>query len=114
MIPKGASVGFAHITTSLNTSVWGKDAANFDSNLCRHPDESYTDDCKFTTFSHGVHKFLGRGLAMVHLKVIVALLLTEFDVTLLEEGLPPLDFERATLTQRERLVMVSIIRRVRD
>ena len=109
-IPKGASVGFAHITSSLDTSIWGENAAVFDSELRRYSEESYTDDYKFSTFSHGVHKCPGREMAMIHLKITVALLLTEYEVRL-PEKIPPLDFERATLAQREGAVMVSITQR---
>jgi cytochrome P450 len=112
-IPKGASVGFAHITSSLDTSIWGENAGVFDSDLRRYSEESYTDDYKFTTFSHGVHKCPGRELAMIHLKITVALLLTEYEVRL-PERIPPLDFERATLAQREGAVMVSITQRQRQ
>lgn len=109
-IPNDSSVGFAHITSSLDTSVWGKDAGVFDSDLSRHSEESYTDDYKFTTFSHGVHKCPGREFAMIHLQTTVALLLVEYNVEL-PEKIPSLDFERATLAQRESAVMVSIKRR---
>mmetsp|Transcript_14022 Transcript_14022/g.35280 ORF Transcript_14022/g.35280 Transcript_14022/m.35280 type:complete len:493 (+) Transcript_14022:34-1512(+) len=106
-IPKESSVAFAHITSSLDSDLWGEKAGVFDSDLQRYSDESYHDDYKFTTFSHGVHKCPGRELAMIHLKLTVALLLTEYDVVL-PESIPPLDFERATLAQRHAPVMVSI------
>ena len=109
-IPKESSVAFAHITSSLDSSVWGENAANFDPNLSRYSDEPYMDDYKFTTFSNGVHKCPGRELAMILLKLTMALLLTEYDVGL-PEKISPLDFERATLAQREGPVMVSIVRR---
>ena len=109
-IPKGSSVGFAHITSSLDTSIWGKDAATFDSSLSRYAEETYADDYKFTTFSHGIHKCPGRDLSMIHLTMTVAFLLKEYEVKL-PEKIPPLDFERATLAQREGAVMVSITRR---
>jgi cytochrome P450 len=109
-IPKGSSVGFSHITSSLDASIWGKDSRVFDSDLRRHSEESYTDDYKFTTFSHGVHKCPGRELAMIHLETTVALLLTEYEVGL-PDKIPSLDFERATLAQREEPVMVSIEKR---
>jgi len=109
-IPKESSVAFAHITSSLDSSMWGKTARVFDSDLSLYPDESYLDDYKFTTFSHGVHKCPGRELAMIHLKITVALLLKEYDVEL-PDHIPPLDFERATLAQREAPVIVSITKR---
>ena len=106
-IPKESSVGFAHITSSLDTSIWGENASGYDSDLNRYSDECYFDDYKFTTFSHGVHKCPGRELAMIHLKITVALLLTKYKVEL-PETISPLDFERATLAQREGPVMVKI------
>ena len=112
-IPKESSVGFAHITSSLDTSIWGEEASVFDSDLCRYSDELYSDDYKFTTFSHGVHKCPGRELAMIHLKITVALLLTEYDVKL-PDKISPLDFERATLAQREGPVMVTITQQQRE
>eukprot|EP00536_Pseudo-nitzschia_multiseries_P010226 jgi/Psemu1/297512/fgenesh1_pm.305_\ len=98
-IPKGATVGFAHITSSLDPTIWGKNAASFDAGLDQCPDDRYEDDYKFTTFSNGTHKCPGRVLAMIKLHVTVALLLTEYDVEL-PDNLPALDFERATLAQR--------------
>jgi len=112
-ITKGASVAFSHITSSLDTSIWGENAGVFDSDLRRYSEESYTDDYKFSTFSHGVHKCPGREMAMIHLKITVALLLTEYEIKL-PEKIPPLDFERATLAQREGAVMVSITQRHRQ
>mmetsp|Transcript_2603 Transcript_2603/g.5647 ORF Transcript_2603/g.5647 Transcript_2603/m.5647 type:complete len:556 (-) Transcript_2603:240-1907(-) len=109
-VPKGSSVGFAHTTSSLDSSIWGNDAASFDSDLSRYPNELYTDNYKFTTFSNGTHECPGRSLAMIQLQVTIAFLLTEYDVTL-PEKIPALDFERATLAQREEPVMVSIVRR---
>jgi cytochrome P450 len=103
-IPKGSTIAFAHIASSLDTSIWGEDAAVF--NL-RRPEDFYMDDYKFTTFSHGVHKCPGRELAMIQLQAVVAILLTEFDVSL-PEPIPKLGFERATLAQRDGPVMVSI------
>ena len=110
-IPKGSSVGFTHIVSSLDTNIWGDNAAVFDSS-CHHSEELYMDEYKFTAFSHGVHKCPGRQLAMIQLQVTLALLLTEFDVSLPpDEPIPPLSFERATLAQRDGPVMVSIQRR---
>ena len=103
-IPKGSTIAFAHIASSLDTSIWGEDAAVF--NL-RRPEDLYMDDYKFTTFSHGVHKCPGRELAMIQLQAVVAILLTEFDVSL-PKPIPSLCFERATLAQRDGPVMVSI------
>mmetsp|Transcript_27444 Transcript_27444/g.30793 ORF Transcript_27444/g.30793 Transcript_27444/m.30793 type:complete len:513 (-) Transcript_27444:925-2463(-) len=108
-IPKGSTVGFAHIASSLDTSIWGNDATVFDSNLHR-PAELYADDYKFTTFSHGIHKCPGQELAMIHLQALVAILLTKYDVSL-PENIPNLCFERATLAQRNGLVRVKIRRK---
>lgn len=108
-IPKGSTVGFVHIASSLDTSLWGNDAKVFDSNL-RRPESLYNDDYTFTAFSHGVHKCPGRDIAMIHLQVVVAVLLTGYDV-LLPGTVPNLCFERATLAQRKGPVMVSIIRK---
>ena len=109
-IPEGSSVGFAHITSSLDKSIWGEDASSFDTDLSRYSEELYMDDYKFTAFSHGTHKCPGQELAMIQLKMTVALLLTEYEV-MLPDKISPLDFERATLAQREGAVMVIINRR---
>jgi hypothetical protein len=52
-IPKGASVGFAHIASSWNPELW-KDPHHLDTT--NRSGDLYQDEYKFTTFSHGVHK----------------------------------------------------------
>ncbi|VEU34013.1 unnamed protein product [Pseudo-nitzschia multistriata] len=111
-ISRGTTVGFAHTTSSLDPSIWGADAARFDAGLDRYPEDKYQDDYSFTTFSNGTHRCPGRVLAMVQLQLANALLLAEYEVEL-PETLPALDFERATLAQREGPVLVSITKRTR-
>jgi cytochrome P450 len=107
-IPKGASVGLAHIASSLNDKVWTHaetlDTTGRDYAL-------YQDEYKFTTFSHGVHKCPGQQLALVLVQCTVASLLQYCDIEL-HDILPPLSFERATLAQRKGPVYVTIQRQV--
>lgn len=105
-IPQGSTVGLAHIATSLDTTVWGDAAADFELSLSERAD-LYEDEYKFTTFSHGVHRCPGQQLALVMLQLTVAVLLEEYDVKL-PDHFPPLCFERATLAQRKGPVMVYI------
>jgi cytochrome P450 len=114
-IPKGSSISLSHIVTHRDTSIWGNDASEFDissssrlNNSRRGDDvDLYRDEYKFTTFSHGVHICPGQQLALLILQLIVAVLLVEYEV-ILPDDIPPLDFERATLAQRAKPVMVTI------
>ena len=104
IIPKGSSIGLAHIATSWNPDIW-KDPHHLDTT--NRLDDLYRDEYKFTTFSHGVHKCPGQQLAMVILESCLAILLQHYQITL-PKNMPPLSFERATLAQRQGPVMVTI------
>lgn len=106
-ISKGSSVSLSHISTHLDRSIWGTDAAEFNLSPSTSRDDLYRDEYKFTTFSHGVHVCPGQQLALLMLQLIVSVLLVEYDVKL-PDPIPKLDFERATLAQRERPVVVKL------
>jgi cytochrome P450 len=114
-IPKGSTVALTHIATSLDTGIWGDDAASF--NVSEGTEQLYRDEYRFTAFSHGIHKCPGQQLALLLMEGTLAILLTDHDVTFPTAGtattptLPPLCFERATLAQRRGPVRVSIARK---
>lgn len=105
-LPVGASIGMTHVTLGLQPTLWGENAERFD--LTGHSLDMYQDEYRFSTFSNGLHKCPGQPLAVVILQLTVSLLLVEYDI-LLPSVLPPLSFERATLAQREKPVMVKVV-----
>eukprot|EP00038_Savillea_parva_P014451 m.1295 g.1295 ORF g.1295 m.1295 type:complete len:274 (-) comp280_c1_seq1:155-976(-) len=98
-VPHGAYIGISHIVPHLDKAVWGDEAASF------RPFDNFgdiktpPDDYAFTAFSHGVHRCPGRMLATLQMTVVLAIVLSRFDVTC-PGKIPPLCFEKATLAQR--------------
>lgn len=126
VIPKGASIGLAHIASSLDTRIWGPNAKRFDTtsttisstkndknnNTNKKEESLYDDEYKFTTFSHGVHKCPGQQIALVLLQCTMSILLHKYDIVVpSKKDIPSISFERATLAQRDGPVNVTMKRK---
>ncbi|RLN93619.1 hypothetical protein BBJ28_00017397 [Nothophytophthora sp. Chile5] len=82
-VPAGTDVGLAYLTTARLTSVWGPDAASFVPERFLDPETGKLLEklpTKLTAFNPGPRVCVGRNLAMLELKTVVACLLGRFRV----------------------------------
>ncbi|CAH0474087.1 unnamed protein product [Peronospora belbahrii] len=80
-VPKGTNVGMCHFGAARRTEVWGPDAAEFKPE--RFVDAKtgkllHTPSAKFNAFSGGQRVCIGKALAMLEMKLVIAILLGRF------------------------------------
>ena len=108
LIPQGSTIALTHLSSSLNPEYWvDPQRLDLDLKSPHRSKELYENDYIFNVFSHGIHKCPGQRLAIVLLQCTVAILLSDYDITL-PKPIPPLCFERATLAQRQGSVNITI------
>jgi len=82
-VPKGTNIGMCHFGTGRRTEVWGPDAKEF-------KPERFIDDkgkllptpaAKFNAFSGGPRVCVGKALAMLEMKLVIATLIGRFHFT---------------------------------
>ena len=113
-LPQGSYIAASHILPHL-------DARNYEDPILFHPARflgtkqgSTYDAYTFTTFSHGLHHCPGRRFAMLLMRLVVATLVTRFQLSTEQRQIPRMSFARATLGQREGAFMVVFsLRRAR-
>lgn len=82
-VPKGVNIWFSVLSFQTDPEIWGPDAyefkpdrfANGMSGACQHPH-------LYMPFGFGPRQCLGLNLAMVELKILIALLLSNFSLSL--------------------------------
>lgn len=83
-VPKGTTVGMCHFGAARRTEVWGPDAAAFrperfiDANTGKL---LHTPVAKFNAFSGGQRVCVGKALAMLEMKLVIATLVGRFHFT---------------------------------
>ena len=113
-IRKNYVIAISHITTHRDPSIWGLDALNYRQDRWEKRKENTrsmgvpVDEYKYTTFSQGVHKCPGEGLALSMMEMMLAILLVRNAKLVDKEHLPNVSFERATLAQRDGKVPITI------
>jgi cytochrome P450 len=118
----GDTVALAHITVHRSPRLWGDGRSSREpgSACATAPDafaphrsqwDSNPDQYTHTTFSHGVHRCPGEGLALLIIQCILTELLAGAWDCSVEGSMPALSWERATLAQRSSPVAVRVRRR---
>ena len=104
----GEVIAVSHIAPSLNTTLWGDNASNYDPNRKEWTDQDvYPSEYKFSAFSQGLHRCPGQKAALYIMQINLAILSDLYSVEFVGE-VPDISFERATLAQRDGNVCVRI------
>ena len=104
----GEVIAVSHIAPSLNTSLWGDNASNYDPNRKEWTDQDdYPSEYKFSAFSQGLHRCPGQKAALYIMQINLAVLTDLYSIEFVGE-VPDISFERATLAQRDGNVCVRI------
>ncbi|KAL4128882.1 hypothetical protein PRIC2_007862 [Phytophthora ramorum] len=80
-VPKGTNVGMCHFGAARRTEVWGPDAAEFKPERFVDPVTGkllHTPMAKFNAFSGGQRVCVGKALAMLEMKLVIATLVGRF------------------------------------
>ncbi|TDH68645.1 hypothetical protein CCR75_009074 [Bremia lactucae] len=83
-VPKGTTVGLCHFGAARRTEVWGPDASAFKPERFIDPYTGKllsTPAAKFNAFSGGQRVCVGKTLAMVEMKLVIATLVSRFHFT---------------------------------
>ena len=104
----GEVIAVSHIAPSLNTTLWGDNASNYDPNRKEWTDQDvYPSEYKFSAFSQGLHRCPGQKAALNIMQINLAILSDLYSIEFVGE-VPDISFERATLAQRDGNVCVRI------
>jgi hypothetical protein len=104
----GEVIAVSHIAPSLNTTLWGDNASNYDPNRKEWTDQdAYPSEYKFSAFSQGLHRCPGQKTALYIMQINLAILSDLYSIEFVGE-VPDISFERATLAQRDGNVCVRI------
>ncbi|GMF18821.1 unnamed protein product [Phytophthora lilii] len=80
-VPKGTNVGMCHFGAARRTEVWGPDAAEFKPERFIDAETGkllHTPTAKFNAFSGGQRVCVGKALAMLEMKLVIATLVSRF------------------------------------
>ncbi|EEY63452.1 cytochrome P450, putative [Phytophthora infestans T30-4] len=83
-VPKGTNVGMCHFGAARSTEVWGPDAAEFKPERFIDPETGKllrTPTAKCNAFSGGPRVCVGKALAMLEMKLVIATLVGRFHFT---------------------------------
>ncbi|KAG7390664.1 hypothetical protein PHYPSEUDO_007126 [Phytophthora pseudosyringae] len=83
-VPKGTTVGMCHFGAARRTEVWGPDAAEFKPERFIDGETGkllHTPTAKFNAFSGGQRVCVGKALAMLEMKLVIATLVGRFHFT---------------------------------
>ncbi|KAG3121250.1 hypothetical protein PI124_g1159 [Phytophthora idaei] len=83
-VPKGTNVGMCHFGAARRTEVWGPDAAEFKPERFIDPETGkllHTPAAKCNAFSGGQRVCVGKALAMLEMKLVIATLVGRFHFT---------------------------------
>jgi cytochrome P450 len=118
----GDTVALTHIAVHRSHRLWGPDATSAKAAAAcsaspeefapgRHQWNATPDQYTHTTFSHGVHRCPGEGLALLIIQCVLAEVLGGEWECCVEGKMPALSWERATLAQRSSPVAMRVRRR---
>ncbi|ETO71760.1 hypothetical protein F444_11949 [Phytophthora nicotianae P1976] len=83
-VPKGTNVGMCHFGAARRTEVWGSDATEFKPERFIDPETGkllQTPAAKNNAFSGGQRVCVGKALAMLEMKLVIATLVSRFHFT---------------------------------
>jgi cytochrome P450 len=121
-VHQGDTLALTHIAVHRSQRLWGDDGGGpTTAPACTAAPEAFAparsqwnaapDQYTHTTFSHGVHRCPGEGLALLIIQCVLAEVLAgEWDCSV-EGQVPALSWERATLAQRSAPVVMRVRRR---
>jgi cytochrome P450 len=121
-VAPGETVAMTHIAVHRSHRLWGDDSVGLKSAAaCAVSPEVFApsrpqwnaapDQYSHTTFSHGVHRCPGEGLALLIIQCVLAEVLGGAWECSVEGQMPALSWERATLAQRSSPVVMRVRRR---
>uniref|UniRef100_A0AAV1TSA2 Cytochrome P450 n=1 Tax=Peronospora matthiolae TaxID=2874970 RepID=A0AAV1TSA2_9STRA len=106
-IPKNTDIGIALYTTGRLPSVWGEDALHFKPERfldVKSGEVLKMSSCKFCAFSAGPRTCVGRNLAYVEIKIVIANIISRFHLKP-EPGQKPAYSQGITLGMQTPLMM---------
>jgi cytochrome P450 len=120
-VKHGDTVALTHIAVHRSSRLWGDGGGKKSGESCGAAPDVFAphrpqwdmnpDQYTHTTFSHGVHRCPGEGLALLIIQCILAEILAGAWECSVEESIPALSWERATLAQRSSPVVMRVRRR---
>lgn len=106
-IPKNSYIGASHMALGFDPKIWGENVNEFNPNRFDPSNRDPNSPHIWIPFSGGIHMCPGRFLAIYIMKIFVVILLREYQVRL-EGKMPSMNYERATISQRNAPVKLSI------
>jgi cytochrome P450 len=107
-IPKDSYIGASHIALGFDTKLWGENVQEYNPNrfdpALRDPNSSQI----WIPFSGGIHMCPGRFLAVNIMKIIAVIMLKHYRLEL-DGKMPTMNYERATISQRNGPVLLKCV-----